>query len=59
MRFVIAGKLKGRKAEIKRQLEDFKLPRGQRFDIPKDDLHKAMPTIIRRKDATNLTFGFL
>ncbi|MGB4420733.1 MAG: pitrilysin family protein [Candidatus Saccharimonadales bacterium] len=58
MRFVIAGKLKGRKAEIKRQLEDFKLPRGQRFDIPKDDLHKAMPTIIRRKDATNLTFGF-
>lgn len=58
MRFVIAGKLKGRKSEIKRQLEDFNLPSGQRFDIPKDDLHKAPPTIIRRKDATNLTFGF-
>lgn len=58
MRFVIAGKLKGRKSEIRRQLEDFNLPSGQRFDIPKDDLHKAPPTIIRRKDATNLTFGF-
>lgn len=58
MRFVIAGKLKGRKSEIRRHLEDFNLPLGQRFDIPKDDLHKASPTIIRRKDATNLTFGF-
>jgi predicted Zn-dependent peptidase len=58
MRFVIAGKLKGRKAEIKRQLESFKLPSGKRFDIPKDELHKASPAIIRRKDATNLTFGF-
>lgn len=58
MRFVIAGKLKGRKAEIKRQLEDFKLPRGERFEIPKDELHKAAPSIIRRKGATNLTFGF-
>jgi predicted Zn-dependent peptidase len=57
MRFVIAGKMKGRKAEIKRQLEAFSLPCGERFDVPHDILAKAGPSIIRRKDATNLTFG--
>lgn len=57
MRFVIAGKLKGRKKEILRQLEDFKLPEGERFEVPKDELHSAPPTIIRRKGASNLTFG--
>lgn len=57
MRFVIAGKLKGRKSDIVRQLEGFDLPTGERLEIPKDELHKASPSIIRRKDASNLTFG--
>lgn len=57
MRFVIAGKLKGRKSEIRRQLEDFQLPRGERFEVPYDELINSAPSIIRRKDATNLTFG--
>ena len=57
MRFVIAGKLKGRKSEIKKQLEDFQLAEGERFEVPHDELVKANPTIVRRKDATNLTFG--
>jgi len=57
MRFVIAGKLKGRKKEIIRQLEDFELGEGERFTVPKDELSSARPTVIRRKDATNLTFG--
>lgn len=57
MRFVIAGKLRGRKTEIIRQLESFGLPEGERFEVPRDELHGAMPAIIRRKDATNLTFG--
>lgn len=57
MRFVIAGKIKGRKAEIKRQLEGFQLSKGERFEVPRDNLVKAGPSIIRRKDATNLTFG--
>ena len=57
MRFVIAGKMKGRKSEIKRQLEDFQLPSGERFVVPRDKLGKAGPSVIRRKDATNLTFG--
>jgi len=57
MRFVIAGKLKGRKTEIKKQLEDFQLPTGERFEVPHDVLIKAAPSVVRRKDATNLTFG--
>lgn len=57
MRFVIAGKLAGRKSEIRRQIEDFKLPEGERFKVPRDELVKSNPTVVRRKDATNLTFG--
>jgi len=57
MRFVIAGKLRGRKSEILRQLNDFQLPTGERFAVPRDELSSAKPTVIRRKDATNLTFG--
>lgn len=58
MRFVIAGKLEGRKIEIKRQLEDFKLNDGDRFEVPRDELSSAGPSVIRRKDATNLTFNW-
>jgi len=57
LRFVIAGKLQGRKAEVKRQLEGMQLPGGERFEVPRDTLVKAGPSVIRRKDATNLTFG--
>lgn len=58
MRFVIAGKLHGRKAEIKRQLQDWELPEGERFEVPKDELTSGNPTLIRRKEASNLTFGW-
>lgn len=58
MRFVIAGKLRGRKSEIIRQLEAFELKEGERLSIPRDEIHKGNPTIIRRKDASNLTFGW-
>jgi predicted Zn-dependent peptidase len=57
MCFVIAGKLSGRKAEIKRQLEEWELPEGERFIVPKDVLTSGNPTLIRRKEASNLTFG--
>lgn len=57
MRFVIAGKLRGRKSDIIRQLEGFELPLGERFIVPKDEIHGGNPTVIRRKDASNLTFG--
>lgn len=58
MRFVIAGKLQGRKSEIKRQLEDWELPAGERFDAPHDEFHSGNPTLIRRKEASNLTFAW-
>ncbi len=58
MRFVIAGKLQGRKSEIKRQLQAWDLPEGERFEVPRDELSRANPTLIRRKEASNLTFGW-
>ena len=57
-RFVIAGKLQGRKATIQRMLEEWELPRGERFDVPRDELRKANTTLVRRKEASNLTFGW-
>jgi len=58
MCFVIAGRLQGRKAEIKRQLADWELPEGERFEVPRDVFTQANPTLIRRKEASNLTFGW-
>ncbi len=58
MCFVIAGKLQGRKSEIKRRLDAWELPEGERLLIPKDELTSANPTLIRRKEASNLTFGW-
>lgn len=58
MRFVIAGKLQGRKSLLKRQLEQWELPSGERFDAPHDEFHAGSPTLIRRKEASNLTFAW-
>ena len=57
LRFVIAGKLHGRKSEIIRKLESWELKRGERFAVPKDELSSGNPTLIRRKEASNVTFG--
>ncbi len=58
LRFVIAGKLEGRKAQIQRMLDDWELERGERFAVPKDEFKKGNTTLIRRKEASNLTFGW-
>lgn len=58
MRFVIAGKLHGRKAQIRRMLESWELEPGERLEVPHDELTSAKPTLIRRKEASNLTFGW-
>ncbi len=58
LRFIIAGNLKGRKSQIVRELESWGLPRGERLEVPHDNQHKAGPTLIRRKEASNLTFGW-
>ena len=59
MRFVIAGNINFfRKHKILKMLDEWKLREGERFDVPLDQLHSGAPVLIRRKDATNLTFGF-
>ena len=58
MRFVIAGKLKHRRKDIIKMLEEWDLKPGERFEVPRDDLHASDATLIRRKDASNITFGF-
>lgn len=58
MRFVIAGKLTGRKGQIKEALEAWDLPAGERFEVPRDEIHSAGPVLIRRKESSNLSFGW-
>ena len=40
------------------RLESFELSEGERLEVPRDELHSGNPSIIRRKDASNLTFGW-
>ena len=58
MLFIIAGKMKGRKKKIIKALEDWELKEGEKFEIPMSDLHAGEAVSIRRKDASNITFGF-
>lgn len=58
LRFIIAGNLRHRKHKILRMLEEWDLRPGERFEIPTDDLHSSAPVLIRRKDASNITFAF-
>ena len=56
--FVVAGKIRGRKHKIMRMLEAWNLKEGEKFEIPVADLHAGEAVSIRRKDASNVTFGF-
>ncbi len=58
MRFIIAGNLKHRKHKITKLLNRWGLKPGERFEIPMDKLHSSAPALIRRKDASNITFAF-
>ena len=58
MMFIIAGKIRGRKRKIMRMLENWDLKEGEAFEIPTADLHSSEAVSIRRKDASNITFGF-
>lgn len=58
MMFIIAGKMRGRRRKIIKKLEAWPLKEGEKFDIPNFDLHSGEPVSIRRKDASNITFGF-
>ena len=58
MMFIIVGRLKGRKHKIMKMLEEWELKEGRKFEIPLTDLHSSEAVSIRRKDASNITFGF-
>lgn len=59
MRFVISGNLGFRRRhKIIKMLNGWNLKDGERLDVPLDELHPADPVLIRRKDASNITFGF-
>ena len=57
MRFVIAGKLHGRKKKLVEMLNEWQLNTGERFEVPRDEISSGNATIIRRKEASNITFG--
>ena len=58
MLFIIAGKIRGRKHKIIKMLEEWDLREGEKFEIPQAELHSSEAISIRRKDASNITFGF-
>lgn len=59
MRFIIAGNLNhNRKRSIIDNIESWDLPVGERLPLPIDDFSSSDATLIRRKDASNITFGF-
>lgn len=59
LRFVIAGNLNlRRRHKIVKMLNGWDLKSGERLEVPLDDLKSSSPVLIRRKDASNITFGF-
>ena len=58
MLFIIAGRIRGRKHKIIRELESWPLKEGEKFEVPFSELHSSEAVSIRRKDASNITFGF-
>ncbi|MBQ9016893.1 insulinase family protein [Candidatus Saccharibacteria bacterium] len=59
MRFVITGRLpRHRRRAVSKMLENWNLKPGDRLEAPIDELHAGDPVLIRRKDASNITFGF-
>ena len=58
MLFIIAGKIRGRKHKIIHEMEEWPLREGEKYEIPVTDLHSSEAVSIRRKDASNITFGF-
>lgn len=58
MRFAITGKLGARLDNVKAALEGWNLPKGQRMEVPQDDIKAGEPFLIRRKEASNVTFAW-
>ena len=58
MRFIITGDVRHKKRQIIKLLESWELEEGSELEIPNDPLHTSDAVLVRRKDASNITFGF-
>ncbi|MBR5620987.1 insulinase family protein [Candidatus Saccharibacteria bacterium] len=58
MRFIIAGNVRHKKRQIVKMIENWNLNDGEELAVPNDNLHTSDAVLIRRKDASNITFGF-
>ena len=58
MQFIISGNLRGRKRQIAQMLENWALKPGTQLEMPLSDYAGTKPVLIRRKDASNVCFGF-
>jgi predicted Zn-dependent peptidase len=58
LRFVVAGNFTGRLGKLREILNSFDLGDGDRPPIPVDELHRADPLVIRRKDVPGITIGW-
>ncbi|MBR3163876.1 insulinase family protein [Candidatus Saccharibacteria bacterium] len=58
MQFVITGSLRGRKKKIINMLEAWSLEAGETLETPITEYKNAGANLIRRKDASNVCFGF-
>ncbi len=58
MLFIITGRVRHRRHKIIKMLETWDLKTGELFPIPNDEIHSSDAVLIRRKDASNITFGF-
>lgn len=58
MQFIICGNLRLRKKKIIQMLEDWDLKPGEKFEVPMSIYSGTDPVLIRRKDASNVCFGF-
>lgn len=57
MRFIIAGKITGRRNQIKKMLESWELPMGNRLDIPFDEYKSSKPIFVERSESKSLSYG--
>ncbi|MGH7930600.1 MAG: M16 family metallopeptidase, partial [Candidatus Binatia bacterium] len=59
MRFAITGKMDGsRLSRVNDMLESWELEKGHRLKVSRDTLQTAEPFLIRRKEASNITFAW-
>lgn len=57
LRFIIAGRITGRRNQLKKMLESWDLSRGKRLAIPQDKYHDGEPVFVDRSDSKSLTYG--